>query len=208
MIKVGYEGLSWARRNTLRTTWEVVKAVNKPNVGLIVDSFNVLAVEYADPYNPAGHGRIYNTEEESLAHLKQSLTEFVADVDPEKIFFCQIGDAQRVDPATFLPPTDPSIPRLLPWSRGYRLFPMEQSRGGYMPVDLVTAALLATGYKGALSLEVFNKSLHSDDPSVPQSHAERGYIGLKKLLEVIPKVEPFWLQSSNSTSQPICESRI
>src|ERR1700761_6115519 len=72
MLKIGYEGLSWAQRNTWASTWEVVRAVNRPNVGLIVDSFNLLAVEFADPYAQAGHGRFYPTLEEALDVLCSS----------------------------------------------------------------------------------------------------------------------------------------
>ncbi|KAH7112630.1 xylose isomerase-like protein [Dactylonectria estremocensis] len=147
MLKIGYENLSWAQRNTWASTWEVVHAANRHNVGLIVDSFNLLAVEFADPYNPEGHGRIYSTLRESLDVLRMSLASLVATVPGERIFLVQLGDAERMSPATFHPPTDPNIPGLLPWSRNHRLCPLETERGGYMPVDLVVATILATGYR-------------------------------------------------------------
>lgn len=196
MIKVGYEGLSWAVRNTWSSSWEVVRAANRPNVGLIVDSFNLLAVEFADPYNPEGHGRVYSTLEESMDVLRQSLTSLVATVPGDKIFFFQLGDAELVDPAMFPPPSDPKVPRLLPWSRNHRLYPMETQRGGYMPVEMVVAAVLATGYQGPLSLEVFNESLNAEDDSVPHEHAQRGYTGLKKMVEAVRNAPAFW--NSNS----------
>ncbi|RHZ52983.1 sugar phosphate isomerase/epimerase family protein [Aspergillus thermomutatus] len=192
LLKIGYEGLSWAQRNTWASTWEVVRMANRPNVGLIVDAFNVLAVEWADPYNPAGHGRIYPTIEESVDVLCASLAGLVASVPGDRIFFFQIGDAELIDPSKFQPPLDPEIPALLPWSRGHRLFPGETSRGGYVPTHLVAAAVLATGYKGALSLEVFNNSLNLPDPEVPAAHAERGMTGLRKLTEAVMKVPAFW----------------
>lgn len=192
MIKVGYEGLSWAVRNTWSSSWEVVRAANRTNVGLIVDSFNLLAVEFADPYNSEGHGRVYSTQEESMNVLRQSLASLVATVPGHKIFFVQLGDAELVDPATFLPPSDPKVPRLLPWSRNHRLYPMETHRGGYMPVELVVAAVLATGYQGPLSLEVFNESLNAEDDSVPYEHAQRGYSGLRKMVDVVRDVPRFW----------------
>lgn len=195
MIRVGYEGLSWAVRNTWSSSWEVVRAANRPNVGLIVDSFNLLAVEFADPYNPQGHGRIYSTLDESMHVLRQSLASLVSTVPGHKIFFVQLGDAELVDPATFSPPSDLKVPRLLPWSRNHRLYPMEIQRGGYMPVELVVAAVLATGYQGPLSLEVFNESLYADNDSVPYEHAQRGYSGLKKVVEAVRAVPQFW--SSN-----------
>lgn len=150
MLKIGYEGLSWATRNTWSSSWEAVRFANRPNVGLIVDAFNVLAVEFADPYNPAGHGRIYSTFEDSIGILTNSLASLVASVPGDRIFFFQCGDAELMDPATFLPPVDAETPALLPWSRGHRLYPLEQSRGAYMPVELVAAAVLATGYQGPI----------------------------------------------------------
>ncbi|PYH89607.1 xylose isomerase-like protein [Aspergillus ellipticus CBS 707.79] len=191
-LRIGYEGLSWATRNTWSSTWEVVRMANRANVGLVVDAFNVLAVEFADPYHPAGHGRIYATAEESTDVLCSSLAALVATVPGEKIFFFQVGDAERVNPDTFKPPTDPAVPPLLPWSRGHRLFPFEEERGGYMPVHLVAAAVLATGYKGPVSLEVFNNSLNVPGADVAEVHARRGMTGLRKLAEAIPRVPAFW----------------
>ena len=196
MLKIGYEGLSWAQRNTWASSWEVVRAANRHNVGLILDSFNLLAVEFADPYNPAGHGRIYPTLKESLDVLRMSLASLVATVPGDRIFFVQLGDAELVDPRTFHPPTDPDTPALLPWSRKHRLYPMETERGAYMPVDLTLAAILATGYQGPLSLEVFAASLFSKDPDVPRTHAERGVSGLKRVCDAAGSVEPFWTTSA------------
>jgi len=106
MITIGYETLSWAQRNTWASTWEIVRAVNRPNVGLIVDSFNLIADGFADPYAQAGHGIFYSTLDKALDVLCASLASFVATVPADKIFFVQLGDAQLVDPRSFLPPTD------------------------------------------------------------------------------------------------------
>jgi 4-hydroxyphenylpyruvate dioxygenase len=190
MLKIGYEGLSWAQRNTWASSWEVVRAANRHNVGLIIDSFNLLAVEFADPYNPEGHGRIYSTLNESIDVLKLSLASLVATVPGDRIFFVQLGDAELVK-SSFLKP-GPEDPPLLPWSRGHRLYPMERDRGGYMPVELVAAAVLATGYNGPLSLEVFAHTLNQPDASVPSSHANRGYTGLQRLMKAVTEVSRFW----------------
>jgi 4-hydroxyphenylpyruvate dioxygenase len=199
MLKVGYEGLSWAQRNTWASSWEVVRATNRHNVGLIVDSFNLLAVEYADPYNPEGHGRIYPTERESLDVLRMSLASFVSTVPGDRIFFVQLGDAERMDPTTFKKPTDPSIPDLLPWSRKHRLYPFEIDKGAYLPADMTLAAIHATGYQGPLSLEIFTASLHSPGAEVPNEHAKRGIEGLTKLCDAASKIEPFWGTAASDT---------
>ncbi|KAL5356469.1 xylose isomerase-like protein [Aspergillus floccosus] len=192
MLRIGYEGLSWAARNTWASSWEAVRMANRPNVGLIVDAFNVLAVEFADPYNPAGHGRIYPTLQESIDVLCASLAGLVASVPGDRIFFFQVGDAQRMDPRTFRPPTDPEVPALLPWSRSHRLYPFEAERGGYMPVHLVAAAVIATGYQGPMSLEVFNSSLNQLGADVIETHAQRGMQGLRKLADSVRHVPAFW----------------
>lgn len=191
-LRIGYEGLSWATRNTWSSSWEVVRAANRSNVGLILGAFNMLAVEFANPYNPTGHGRIYSTLEGSMQTLGSSLASLALSVPGDKIFFYQVGDAERVNPATFHPPQDPNTPVLLPWSRGHRLYPFEMSRGGYMPVHLVTAAVLATGYQGPISPEIFNNSLNKSDSTVPKSHAQRGITGLKKLVGSLYHVPAFW----------------
>ncbi|CAK7237387.1 hypothetical protein SCUCBS95973_009941 [Sporothrix curviconia] len=193
MLRIGYEGLSWAtRNNTWASSWEAVRYAHRPNVGLVVDAFNVLAVEFADPYNPAGHGRIFPTLHESVEVLAGSLAALVAVVPGDKIFFFQCGDAERMDPATFRPPRDPDVPPLLPWSRSHRLYPLEQARGGYMPVELVAAAVVAAGYKGPLSLEVFSSSLNQPGAQVAGDHARRGIDSLRALIDVVQTLPPFW----------------
>ncbi|CAG8113650.1 unnamed protein product [Penicillium olsonii] len=192
MLRIGYEGLSWATRNTWSASWEAVRFANRPNVGLIVDAFNILAVEFADPYNPDGHGRIYSTLEESIQVLTDSMAALVATVPGDRIFFFQCGDAELVNPANLLPLSDPNTPALLPWSRNHRLYPLEQSHGSYLPVEVVGAAVLATGYKGPVSLEVFNASLNKPGNDVPAIHSARGMKGLRKLIDSIKCLPPFW----------------
>ncbi|KAL3445829.1 xylose isomerase-like protein [Aspergillus insuetus] len=192
MLRIGYEGLSWATaRNTWSSSWEAVRFANRRNVGLVVDAFNVLAVEFADPHNPAGHGRFFATLEESIDVLRGSLAALVATVPGDRIFFFQCGDAELVDPKA-IRPAQPDTPTLLPWSRGHRLFPLEQARGAYMPVEMVAAAVLATGYQGPISLEVFNHSLNQPGEHVPEEHAARGIAGLRKLVAAAMALPAFW----------------
>jgi 4-hydroxyphenylpyruvate dioxygenase len=192
MLRIGYEGLSWATRNTWSSSWEVVRFANRHNVGLILDAFNILAVEFADPHNTAGHGRIYPTLEESLDVLTGSLVSLVLTVPGDRIFFFQCADAELMNPTSFLPPSDPDTPVLLPWSRGHRLYPLEQSRGAYMPVELVAAAVLGTGYQGPISLEVFNTSLNQPGQMVPMDHAVRGVEALQALMKSSKSLQAFW----------------
>ncbi|KAH7123317.1 xylose isomerase-like protein [Dactylonectria estremocensis] len=185
MLRIGYEPLSWARRNTWAAAWEVVRAVDRDNVGIILDSFNILAVEFADPYSRLGEGRmLYSSRDQALRILQDSMAAMAATVRPEKLFFVQVADAERMQPG-FNPPSDPTTPKLLPWSRSHRLFPEEQRRGGYMPVEMVLRAILQTGYTGPLSLEVFTHSLHVEGERVPGELAGRGINGLRSLIKKI-----------------------
>lgn len=61
-----------------------------------------------------------------------------------------------------------------------------------MPVELVAAAVLATGYKGPISLEVFNHSLNQPGDHVPDDHAARGMTGLKRLAAAATALPAFW----------------
>jgi len=201
MIRIGYEALGWAQRNTWAASWEVVRAANRHNVGLVLDSFNLLSVEFADPYNPKGHGRLYDTEAEALDVLRLSLAALVTTVPASRIFFVQLADAECVDPVTFLPPSpeDEGTPPLMPWSRNRRLFPMERDRGGYMPVDMVTSAILATGYTGPISHEVFSFTLNEPDESVPAAHAKRGFQSMVKLMRAVEDVPDIWGQPAQQS---------
>ena len=61
-----------------------------------------------------------------------------------------------------------------------------------MPAQLVAAAVLATGYTGPLSLEVFNHTLNAPDANVPVDHAERGIISLRDMVAAARQVPAFW----------------
>jgi len=67
------------------------------------------------------------------------------DVPGEKIFFLQLADAPLLDMD------------VLSWSRHFRNFPGQ----GDLPVAAFAAAVLAAGYGGPLSLEVFNDSFRA-----------------------------------------------
>jgi 4-hydroxyphenylpyruvate dioxygenase len=69
----------------------------------------------------------------------------IADVPCQQIFYVQLADAPRLSMD------------VLSWSRHYRNFPYQ----GDLPVDGFVRAVLASGYQGSLSLEVFNDDFRS-----------------------------------------------
>ncbi len=64
----------------------------------------------------------------------------IADLPGEKLFFVQLADAPRLAMDS------------LSWSRHFRNFPGQ----GQLPVDDFLRAVLACGYRGPISLEIFN----------------------------------------------------
>jgi 4-hydroxyphenylpyruvate dioxygenase len=87
----------------------------------------------------------------------------IAALPGEKIFFLQLADAPRL------------AMDVLQWSRHHRLFP---AQGGF---DLpgFTRAALAAGYRGPLSLEVFNDVFRQADPRRTAVDAMRSLIVLE-----------------------------
>ena len=81
----------------------------------------------------------------------------IEEIPGEKIYFLQLADAPQLDMD------------VLSWSRHHRLFPGEGS------FDLTTflTHVLRTGYRGPLSLEVFNDTFRQTDVVSTASHARR-----------------------------------
>lgn len=172
-LRVCYEALSWGTHvSTWRDAWQVVRLANRTNLGLCVDSFNTAARQWADPFQP--NGKLNEAVDDAL---RRDLLELVKIVPAHSIFYFQVADGKFMQPP-LLPPTDPDEPRLRPWSRGNRLFPLEMELGAYLPVKPFTEAVLATGFDGPWCIEVFNNSLQDPHPTVPNSHARRAMASL------------------------------
>jgi len=89
-----------------------------------------------------------------------------ADVPGEKLFFLQLADAPRL------------AMDVLQWSRHHRLFPGQ----GAFDLPGFVAAVLATGYAGPLSLEVFNDVYRQADPARTAVDAMRSLQWLEEAL--------------------------
>jgi 4-hydroxyphenylpyruvate dioxygenase len=87
----------------------------------------------------------------------------IEDIPAEKIFFLQLADA----PALKMD--------VLSWSRHHRLFPGE----GDFDLAAFVSHVLATGYDGPLSLEVFNDTFRQTDPDRTAVHALRSLMWLQ-----------------------------
>jgi 4-hydroxyphenylpyruvate dioxygenase len=86
----------------------------------------------------------------------------------EKVFFLQLADAPRLHMD------------VLQWSRHHRLFPGQ----GAFDLTGFVANVLAAGYSGPLSLEVFNDVFRQADPTSAAVDAMRSLLSLREQLAV------------------------
>jgi 4-hydroxyphenylpyruvate dioxygenase len=95
-----------------------------------------------------------------------------AEVPAEKLFFLQLADAPKLQMD------------VLQWSRHHRLFPGQ----GAFDLPTFLRCLLAAGYTGPLSLEVFNDVFRQSDPWRTAVDAMRSLVWLEEALsEVSPE---------------------
>jgi len=89
-----------------------------------------------------------------------------ADVPADKLFFLQLADAPQLQMD------------VLQWSRHHRLFPGQ----GAFDLAAFLDAVLATGYAGPLSLEVFNDVYRQSDPARTAVDGMRSLLWLQEQL--------------------------
>lgn len=94
---------------------------------------------------------------------RESIADRVAQIPGELIFFLQLADAPRL------------AMDVLPWSRHHRLFPGQ----GSFDLPRFLAAVQASGYRGPLSLEVFNDVFRQADPARAAVDAMRSLVALE-----------------------------
>lgn len=157
-LRIAYENWCWATHGkTWKDVWEIVKLVDRKNVGLCLDTFQSAGYEWADPTTASG--LVEGVSESALeTSWKESLRELVSSVPADKIFVLQISDAYRVSPPLAPHPEPNDDSGLRPrgrWSHDYRPLPYD---GGYLGKQCVefSRAVLDTGFRGYFSVEVFD----------------------------------------------------
>jgi 4-hydroxyphenylpyruvate dioxygenase len=122
-LRIGFEALAWGRHiNDYRDAWEVVRRVDHPAVGLVLDTFHIFA--------------------------RKTDIKSIASIPGDRIFLVQLADAPWLDMD------------VIQWSRHFRCFP---GQGDFPLVDFMEA-VRATGYRGDLSLEIFNDQFRAGSP--------------------------------------------
>jgi sugar phosphate isomerase/epimerase len=151
-FRICYENWCWSTHAPNWTdVWDIVKKVDRPNVGLCLDTFQIAGGEWADPTTESG--LIEGLSKSDLeSKFQQSLDKLGRTIPKDKIYLLQISDAYRVSPPLTNAEEDGLRPRGR-WSHDYRPLPFN---GGYLPVVEVTKAVLKTGFRGWFSYEVFD----------------------------------------------------
>ncbi|MFV0492408.1 MAG: bifunctional sugar phosphate isomerase/epimerase/4-hydroxyphenylpyruvate dioxygenase family protein [Pseudorhodobacter sp.] len=115
--------------------------------------------------------------------------ETIRAIPGDRIFFVQLADA-------------PAIPMdLLYWSRHFRNMPGE----GDLDVTRFLRAVMATGYKGPLSLEIFNDQFRS---GLPRLVAQDGHRSLIHLMDRVRRAEPALKPSGDPLPPPMPVERV
>ncbi|GAP82503.2 putative 3-dehydroshikimate dehydratase [Rosellinia necatrix] len=182
-VRFAYEALCFSTKiNTWQAAWDIVKRANRPNLGIVLDTFNLAGRVWADPASPDPSRQNSDAD----VALAQSLKELVAEIDLSKLYYLQVADGEKmaaplVEGHEFHVPGNP--PRMN-WSRNARCFMYEEGRGGYLPVEQVVRAVVeGLGYKGWLSLEIFSRTVAEPGDHVPVEHARRGIKSYHKMLD-------------------------
>lgn len=201
-IRIAFEALCWGSHvYTWQHSWEVAKAVNRPNFGIVLDSFHIAGYEFADP------GCEGSQRPDAQKRLDASLAELVKTVKPEKVFYIQLANAERADPP--ITPNsgsafyNPDMPTRMAWSRHCRLYPYEDEQGAYMPIEQCAKAFKQIGFEGYMryanrcfpapvlfpdtklrhSFEVFHRFLYTSNKTVPRESASRAQNSWRKLVD-------------------------
>lgn len=153
-VKFEYEALAWGTYiNTWEASWDIVQRVDRPNFGLVIVTFNITGMVYADPSVAGGRNG-----PQAVANLHQSLQRLATKLNLEKLFVVQMADAEKLSEALKpgYPFYVPGQPSRMSWSRAARQFLCEEDRGGYLPVLDVLRTVVNMGWSGWLAYEVFS----------------------------------------------------
>lgn len=181
VVRFAYEALCWGTAvDSWEASWEVVRAVNRPNFGICLDAFNIAGRLWADPLVQGG------LRKGCRRALHRSLHNMVRYLAVNKVFLVQLADAERLKS-----PLDETHafynkeqPCRMSWSRNARLFYGESERGAYLPIKkIMTTIVHAVGYRGWISLEVFSRHLAETGRDVPYEMAQRAEDSWKRMAE-------------------------
>lgn len=177
-MRIAYENWCWATHAPdWKDVWHIVEKANRPNIGLCLDTFQSAGGEWADPTTKSGLLEDL-TKEEVGNRWKRSLDQLARTVPADKIFLLQVSDAYKMDPPLEAKVDGEGLRPRGQWSHDYRPLPFD---GGYLPVQDFLNAVLETGFRGWLSIEVFDSRAPGKYADMSE-FATRAFASLKDLL--------------------------
>ncbi|KAK3936214.1 xylose isomerase-like TIM barrel [Diplogelasinospora grovesii] len=170
-FRLAFENWCWATHAPAwKDVWTIVRQANRPNIGLCLDTFQTAGGEWGDPTTKSGRIETAGLTEAELSTSYQiSLQELYRTVPADKIYFLQISDAYH---KTGLRPRGR-------WSHDYRPLPYD---GGYLPIVPFAEAVLATGFRGWFSMEVFDGQFEKKYGDDLVKYAKKAMDAHKRLL--------------------------
>lgn len=160
-FRLAYENWCWSTHAPdWKHVWEIVKKVDRPNVGLCLDTFQTAGGEWADPTTKSGLIESEASRETMEKRYEESLKELSATIPPEKIYILQISDAYKPKEPLDPKPDESGLRPRGRWSSSLRPLPFD---GGYLPVTGFAKAVLQTGFRGWFSTEVFDGGPTGED---------------------------------------------
>ncbi|KAK1585463.1 xylose isomerase-like TIM barrel [Colletotrichum navitas] len=180
-FRVAYENWCWATHApTWKDVWKIVQLANRPNLGLCLDTFQTAGGEWGDPTTASGRIETGGLGERELKMgYEISLQELTKAVPPEKVYFLQISDAYKVEPPLGNKPDESGLRPRGRWSHDYRPLPYD---GGYLPILQFLEAVMSTGFRGWLSVEVFDGKFEEKYGDDLEAYAKKGKEGVVKML--------------------------
>lgn len=153
-FRVAYENWCWSTHAPDWThVYDIVRAVDRPNIGLCLDTFQSAGGEWADP--TTDNGLLAGQSGDDLnKSFKASMEKLAATVPADKIYLLQISDAYKMTPALPDKLNEQGQRPRGQWSMKYR--PVPFAKGAYLPVVEMAKGVLGTGFRGWFSVEVFD----------------------------------------------------
>lgn len=189
-IRFAYEAMAFgAWTSRWQDAWKEVEAVNLPNFGIVLDTFQILGECWADPASESG--TLYDGEIRLQNCLNDLRTTFAGHLakqtaNRQKVFYIQVGDAQRMTPPLTVdhPLFDPNMHAncKMAWNRSCRNFAGE----GYLPLlPLLRVIFEDIGFNGIVSAEVMNAELKDAGDPLPLRRAQRAKLGWRRCLDMM-----------------------
>lgn len=177
-FRVAYENWCWATHvQNWQRAWQVVSRANRDNLGLCLDTFQIAGSSLTDPTTASGLVETMPKDKLDILWMN-SLAELMATLPPEKIFILQVSDGYRMTPP--IGSDDGVKTKQRPkaqWSHAHRPLPFHD---GYLPVQEIFDSVLSTGFRGWLSVEVFDPE--QEMQSSNREYAREGKRALDMLL--------------------------